>query len=134
MLTRDQILAANDLRKETVEVPAWGGSLTVREATALERDEYEESILTPHLNAENKPELKPDFRNSKAKLLVKCIIGENGERLFSDKDVEMLGQKSAQAVDLVFQVIRRLSGMTLESKEELEKNLGGAQTESLPSS
>lgn len=134
MLTRDQILGIDDLRTEVLSIEGWKGDVKIREATALERDEYEEAILVPQLDADNRPSLKPDFRNAKAKLIVKCMIDDAGDRIFKDSDAEALGKKSGRAVDQIFQAIRRLSGMTIESKKELEKNSGGALSASSPSS
>jgi len=137
VLTKMEILSAQDLKQETVPVPEWSpdGVVIVREATALERDAYEESLLRPTLNKRGeRAELKTDFRNSKARLVVKCIIDERGDRIFQDEDAEALGRKSAAVIDRIFQVVRRLSGMTLESKQEIEGNSDGAQNESSPSS
>ena len=131
-LTRDQILLIETLKTEPLEIPEWNGSIVVREATAIERDEYEESLVRPHLVGK-KTELKTDFRNSKARLVVKCVIDDKGDRVFGDKDAEALGGKSAAVIDRIFQVVRRLSGMALKSEEELEKNFEGGPSESLPS-
>ena len=45
ILTRDQILQANDLVTETVEVPEWGGSVFVKSLTGVERDQFEAAIV-----------------------------------------------------------------------------------------
>lgn len=135
MLTKEQIMANDTLAQETIHVEKWGGDLLVREATALERDEYEESILRPTLSKEDKQgSTKPDFRNSKARFIVKCVLDpDTKERMFTDKDAEALGHKSAHAVDQVFKAVRKLSGMEIGASEEAAKNSDGAQTGSSPS-
>jgi hypothetical protein len=42
--------------------------------------------------------------------------------MFSDQDVTKLGKKSARALDRVFDVSQRLSGITKEDVEDLAKN------------
>jgi len=51
LLTRDQILQAQDIARETVSVPEWGGSVLVRGLTGQERDAYEATIM--RLNGTN---------------------------------------------------------------------------------
>ena len=46
LLTRDQILQAEDLPSETVTVLEWGGSVIVRGLTGSERGKFQNSILS----------------------------------------------------------------------------------------
>lgn len=139
VLSKMEILSAKDLKQETTEVPEWGekAQVILREATALERDDYQENLLRPKYlddgKAPAKPELRPNFRNAKARLLVKCMIDERGDRLFSDQEAEDLGQKSGQVIDRLFRIVQRLSGMDLQGQKDLEKNSDDGQTESSPS-
>jgi hypothetical protein len=121
LLTREQIDKADDLKRETVLVEEWGGEVIVRAATSIEREEYNQSVFRPQVTA-GKSELKPDFRNSEAKLVVKCLIYENGERMYSDAEATKLGQKSSTAIRALFNVVARLSGMDSESRKRAEKN------------
>lgn len=116
-LTKDQILQANDLPFEDVEVPEWGGKVRVRALTGAERDAFEASIV---VRKGNRAELNPV--NMRAKLVALTIVDENGNRIFSDSDIEALGRKSASALDRVFQVAQRLSGLRPEDLEEMTKN------------
>ncbi len=135
VLTKMEILSANDLKQERVSVPEWAvdGEVIVRGATALERDDYEQSLFQTRATGD-KTELKTDFRNAKARLAVKCMIDETGNRIFSDQDAEALGAKSSEVIDRIVTKIRKLSGMTIESRREMEKNSVAGQTESSPSS
>ena len=45
MLSRDQILKAKDIKKETVNVPEWGGKVIVMGMTGKRRDEFEQEIV-----------------------------------------------------------------------------------------
>lgn len=126
-LTRDQILGADDLSYRVVPVPAWGGDVRIRTLTGAERDQFEASIV--QRNGRN---IATNMRNIRAKLVALCIVDENGERIFSDKDVEALGKKSAQALDLVFGEAQKLNGLRDEDVEELAENFVDGRSEDSP--
>lgn len=117
MLTRDDILGILDLKSESVAVPEWGGDVSVRELTGSERDAYEQSLFRQR-------EDDPDklAANVRAKLCALSVIGADGKRLFVEADVESLGNKSAAALDRIYDVAHRLSRMGGEDVDELEKN------------
>ena len=117
MLTRTQILGADDLKHEIVEVTDWGGEVKVRTMTGTERDRFESSLLS-----EKGGNVTKNMDNLRAKLVVQCVVGEDGKRLFTDKDIEALGKKSAKAIDKVFSVAQRLNGIGTDEVEELTKN------------
>jgi hypothetical protein len=58
----------------------------------------------------------------RAKLLVKCLVDEAGERLFTDQDAPALGAKNGAVIDRLYDVAARLSGLSEEEKAELEGN------------
>lgn len=117
ILTRDAILQAQDLPSEQVPVPEWGGEVLVRGLTGAERDAFEQSI------AEQKGgSVKMNLQNVRAKLVALTVVNEEGERIFSDKDAGLLGKKSAAALNRVFEVAQKLSGLTPEDVDELTKN------------
>jgi len=121
-LNRDTILGVSDLQTEKVDVPEWGGDVIVRGLTGEERDAYEASRRqvrnagTPHA------EVVFIQDNARASLLVKCLVDEHGERLFTDRDAPALGQKNGAVLDRLFDVASRLSGMSDEEAEKLEGN------------
>lgn len=121
ILSKSEILAAVDLPTETVDVPEWGGEVLVRGLTAAERDAFEQSVVT--LNGSGKAaSTKMNLSNIRAKLCSLTIVDEDGERLFSDAEVDVLGRKSAQALQRVFDAAQRLSGLSQSDVEELAKN------------
>lgn len=115
-LTKDDILALDDLPRESVDVPEWGGTVYVRTLTGTERDAFEASVMAPRKGA------RMNTANIRARLGVLCIVDENGERLFSDRDAIELGKKSAPALDRIFTAAQRLNGLSAEDIEELVKN------------
>jgi tartrate dehydratase beta subunit/fumarate hydratase class I family protein len=117
MLTREQILAVQDITQETVEVPEWGGSVYVRGMTGTERDAFEQKIL---VQKGKKREANMDM--FRAKLIAYSVCDEKGELLFAEEDIEALGKKSASALQRIFDVAMRLSGLSPDDAEELTKN------------
>lgn len=117
-LSRDEILGASDIAVEPVEVPEWGGTVRVRGLTGAERDELEAEIVRANRDGST----RVDTRNLRARLVALSVVDEAGERLFTCEDIEALGQKSAAALDRVFSVAQRLSGLGDEDVEALAKN------------
>ena len=114
LLTRDAILAAVDLRRETVDVPEWGGSVIVSEMTGEARDAWEQSLIAPGS--------KPNLINVRARLVAACVVNEDGSRMFTPADVETLGRKSGRALDRVAKVAQRLNGLTDDDVEAARGN------------
>ena len=120
MLTREQILQCDDLPKETVKVPEWGGAVRVRSFTGRERDAFEASMV----RGEGK-DRKVDLTNMRARLVGLTVIDEGGQRLFTDEEVDLLGAKSGAALDRVFAIAQKLNGLSGADVEELTKNSSG---------
>lgn len=117
LLTREAILQAQDLPTERVYVPEWNGELIVRGLTGAERDAFEQSIVEQRGKS-----ARMNLRNIRAKLVALTVVDEQGNRVFSDEDAEWLGKKSAAALNRVFEVAQRLSGLRSEDIEELQGN------------
>ena len=129
MLTRDQILNAQDIQTEEVSVPEWGGTVLVRALDGEERDALEASMIQGKgKNAQ------VNLKNLRAKLAARSMVDENGKRLFEDGDIPALAKKSAAALNRVYEVAQRLSGITPEDVDELTKNSEPAQSEDSGSS
>lgn len=109
LLNKDQILGCIDLPSELVEVPEWQGSVKVRGLTADERDSVE-SEISEH-----------GIKKFRARLCAMCIVDEEGNNVFSESEIDMLGRKSGVVLDRIAQVVTRLSGMTQEDVDQLEK-------------
>jgi len=118
ILTKDEIFNVQDVVSELVEVPEWGGSVWVYGLTAKERDAFEETMITTGKGRNTKRNLA----NLRARLCARCIRNENGKRIFKGEDIEKLGEKSGKAINRVFEVAQRLSGMTDDDVEELVGN------------
>lgn len=117
-LTRDAILSAADLNKELVDVPEWGGSVYVRALSGAERDRFEASIVEQRGKSS-----RANLANIRAKLAALTVCDEQGEKLFTGADVSALGEKSAAALNRIFDVARRLSGLGEDDVKELAEGL-----------
>jgi len=123
MLDKNQICSADDLPRETVDVPEWGGKLFIRGLTSAERDDYELAILNPEFHDKG-VKAHWNMKNTKARLVALCLESAPGERVFSDtaEGEKVLGDKSAGVVARLYEVAQRLSGLSAEDVKELEKN------------
>jgi hypothetical protein len=110
VLTRSAILAADDLPREAVNVPEWGGEVFVRTLTGGERDRFEGWIQGDRFDA---------FR---AKLAVLCVCDESGARVFADDDVALLSGKSTKPLDRIVEAAYRLNRFTTADLETIAKN------------
>jgi len=117
LLSRDEILSASDLTFEVVDVPEWGGAVRVRGLTATERDHFESSLIQGTGKIQ-----KINTQNIRSKLCTLTIVDEEGVRMFNDADIAILGQKSAAALDRVYDVASRLSKLSKDDVDELVGN------------
>lgn len=121
LLSRDQILSADDLTHEDLPVPEWGGTVRVRSLTGTERDAFEVSV-----SPDGK---KTNLANVRARLVAKTVVDEQGNALFTDTDVIKLGLKNAAALNRVWDVARKLSGLTEDDVKELVEDFDDAPSE-----
>ena len=119
LLGKEAILAADDIRSERVEIPEWGGEVMVRGLTGAQRDAWESSM-----SRRVGKQMVPDMRNFRARLVVLCVVDETGELVFHGGDIDALAGKSGSALDKIYGVAARLSGISEDDAEELAKNSG----------
>lgn len=127
MLSRDDILKAEDRKFEVLPVPEWGGDVRLRTLTGRERDEFESSTVQTN----KKGQQSANLVNIRARLVSLCIVDENDERIFPSKtDIHLLGDKSAAALERVFSKCNEMNGLTNEDVEELAENFSETPNES----
>jgi hypothetical protein len=123
ILDKMSILRAPDLKKETVYVPEWGkgAEVIVQEMSALDRDLLQAEIgVVEFVDGPEGEDGKPvrkikntaALTNYAARVLVRCIVCEDGGRMFCDEEAEALGKKSVAAINRLFAVAQRLNGGT----------------------
>jgi hypothetical protein len=118
LLNRDAILTSEDKAHEDVTVPEWGGTVRVAGMTGADRNSYQASMVVLGPNGSVQ---RLNMNDQLAKLLSRCLVDENGDRLFSDKDIKALSAKSGAVLDRLGDVAMRLSGLR---KEDVEAEAG----------
>lgn len=104
ILTRDQILSA-PLRTEDVEVPEWGGSVTIQELTVDQQQLIAAGV---------KGKADAESRANRLTFLEGVI-----EPAFKPADYEALTKRGAAAMQRVVGAILVLSGMTKAQQEAI---------------
>ena len=116
---RAKIREADDLPREPVDVPWFDEKIYVRGLEGDEKDEW---------YARNMPDGEFRWRSGlTASLLVKCLVTEDGERLFEDDETEILGHKSATVLSELMTIAMRLSGLSEETEVVIEEDFGVAR-------
>lgn len=118
LLSKDAILTADDIKHEDVHVPEWGGTVRVVGLSGTERDSFEAAMVDARQTGKGRPSATLRLANIRAKMLVKVLVNEDGQRLFGDGDVAALGRKSGAVLDRLWDVARRLSGMDDDAVEQ----------------
>lgn len=121
LLTIDEILQADDLKRDVVDVPEWGGSVEVRELTAAERNR----IGAMMIDAKGNQTMERVDR-------VQVLAATFGLGLSEDK-ADAIGAKSGEAVQRIADKVMEISGMRPASVEDAEDFLPGSQNGDSPS-
>jgi hypothetical protein len=114
--TREKILAADDFRSEVMDVPEWGGEVTIR------------SLSFTAANGMFKEEVK-GF-DPRLRLIAACLVDDAGAPIFSEEDLSALGGKDAEVIARIWKKCVEINGMTLktEAGEDAPKTAdGGAE-------
>jgi len=108
-LSRGDILGAQDIKREEIEVPEWGGKVLIKSLDGFARNQWLQSF--------NEAD---GFTNER--LIIASVIDESGSLIFSQNDIESLKKKSARAVGRIANRISKLNGLTVDAVEDAEKN------------
>lgn len=110
----------SDIEIEEVPVPEWKDSVFIKALSGAERDAFEMA---------NRKKGVADLRNYRARFLVRCIVNENGTRVFTDAQAADLGRRSSKVLDRLYNVAGKLSGTDDETEAEIEGNSGAETSE-----
>lgn len=115
ILTKDSILKVTSLSREEVPFEEWGGkgaTVIVGEMTALDRVRMRDDMQAKG---------EQDVNAILGFLLVRCILDEDGRRVFDDADAEALSRQKTEPLMKLFEVAARLNGLELEGKKKSKK-------------
>lgn len=119
LLNKNQILSADRKKTVDVHVKEWGGEVRLQELSASDRDMWESESF--QLGADGQ-DVKFNPKHARARLVVRCLIGADGKRLFTDDEVAAVGSLSATSVQKLFDAARKLNAVSGEDMKELEGN------------
>lgn len=128
MLSKEQIRGIQDIKTEKVPCPEWEDDpkkkadafLWVRGLAGIERDAFEQSLVEA-----KKKGAKVNLANMRTKLVQRSVVTSeavDSDLYFSEADIDWLCQKNAATLDRLYGVAARLSGISEQDMEELEKN------------
>lgn len=120
-LTATQILKSKDRKQKQVMVPEWAceevpaeqAFVYVRSLTGKERDCWEETV--------NKQRTSGEI-NIRGLLVLLSTVDDHGNNVFTEDDLEELGNKSSAPLSRIFNAALGLSGVSPGDVEELEGN------------
>ena len=116
LLTAEQIGAADDRRFEDVPVPEWGGTVRIASMSGTDRNAYQKQMVV--LGSNGRPQ-GVDLADQYARLLSKCLVGEDFRRLYvTDKQVTALGAKNGAVLERLATVAKRVSGLGEEAVQD----------------
>lgn len=131
LFDRSAILARKGkLRYEDVPMPEWVDdgtlpdqtpSVRIRGLSAIARDQFEATYLV-RLNPDGKPDEGFVPTNIRAPLVALCAIDADGKPLFTEEDVADLQQLDGAAIDKLYRVAARLSGLAKNAVESAKND------------
>lgn len=128
MNLRDKIFEADDIDRETVEIPEWGVSIEVRTMTGADRGLLMEAAVDQDTGGVRLQRIYPDA------VILSAYDPETGERVFRDEDRDGLLAKSGKAVDRLAAVAMRLSGFEAGAVDAAGKDSSTSPSDATSSS
>lgn len=122
MLSKEDILKAEDSETIVVAMPEWGDEARMISIKGFERDAFEMRVS------------EGGTENFRAKLVSMCLVDEKGIRIFNDNEVGELGNKNAKNLNRLFDVACKLCGINEKDVKELEGNSESATSDDSGSS
>lgn len=117
IITREFLMSHVSARKPVeVDCPEWGGTVLVERARARKHAEY--SALLEKL--EN---INPNIG-----LVIAFCVDEKGNNLFTEADIEWLGDQPLSVVNRIARVVAEENGLTKEIQEAAEENFEKADS------
>lgn len=115
MSLRDQILTADDIGRQTIQVEQWGVELEVRTLSAVQRSRM--------LKTCSLPDGSVDLDRLYPMLIIATVFDpETGDQVFTPDDMLALQEKSAASIESVAQKAMEMSGMTAKAVDDEGKD------------
>jgi len=114
---RAQILGTKKLMVVPVVCPEWGVTVHIREMSGKDRDAWEQSLQGT--------KGKVNIENIRARLVSFTAVDENGDKVFTAKDAEALGELSSKALSRCATAAQKLNGLSESDLEDAKGNSPG---------
>ncbi|MGH0031740.1 MAG: phage tail assembly chaperone [Myxococcota bacterium] len=132
-LSLDAIKRAPDINFRDVPVPEWGGTVRIRSLTASDRAKFDAKLLTVRQQMRigqsvDDQELSIEHHAHQARVLLVTLslCDENGSRIFTDEQTEIVGAKGSAAIARIYEAASELNGMSAKAKAALQGESEGA--------
>lgn len=109
--TKDDILKADDVVMEAIEVPAWDCIVYIREMGGTARERWETRASESN-----------DTIGAIGRLLIEVICDQEGRLLFGEDDVNAIGEKACGPLIMLFEKACELNTLTAAEVDELAGN------------
>lgn len=116
LLTADEILASDDRKTIDVAVPEWGGTVRLRALSGNGFADYAK------LCAERAKDSQDAYRMVRETLFHLSAVNDDGSPLFTEDQLQRLGDKSTACLDRCFQAAQRLNALSKAQARELAGN------------
>jgi len=120
----DDIAKADDVKTKTIPVKEWGVDITLREMSGFERAVFEQKV--------SKLAGSKDSKNSvrmMGLIIVMTAIDEDGKPAFNEKDIDRLGKKNFNILNMLSTEAMNLGKISDGDIKELAGNLKSDQSE-----
>lgn len=125
MLDKNSIKSIVDYKEGELHVPMWGGSVRLRSPNLKETD-YLAKLLRKSFDSDGTKvipikgeESEESYRKYKLFAVGFSLCDDNGERLFSDDEIEsILGKKSPESIHYIFEKINEVLEKKSSQKSE----------------
>lgn len=115
VLSKAAILAANDIKRELIEIPEWGGSVYIKELSAAERGRYLKALYVLSKQGED-----AIVAHGQATLAAHVVVDETGQRLFSDAEIPVLAARNAAALVRIEKASAKLNLLSTNLDADVE--------------
>lgn len=125
MLTREQLLGSFQRRYRTVETPL--GPVRIQNLNEGEKSAWQDAQ-----RGKDGALIPGWLGKSRRRLVVACVVGDDGKRIFQPGDAEKLNELDSGVVATIADACSDHIGLPSAEAKELEKNSDGAPADGSP--
>jgi hypothetical protein len=110
LLSKEQIIAAQDRRYIEVDVPEWGGKVRLASLDADQSLKHEQMLLKLQKTGDTKS-------NPLVAMLADSIVNDQGDRVFDAQTMATLGKKNPVALRRLIAAMKKLNNQEEDGGE-----------------